>query len=208
MLHYLSEDARPLAAGLGLVALGFLIALWLTQRGKYLVSAGIALTLAVLVLVVEQFWVTDNERIEAVVEDLRQAVVMSDPDRVIAHLAPDVTVAGGDSSEGRLINSARQQITIAAIRQIVKDTTFDYVRVSRLTTNAGKLSRQGTAEFRVHAVGTVTSPYAPARVATPASGIDWSLGFRETSPGVWKVTRITPINPPRGFHTYFGMGAE
>jgi hypothetical protein len=24
----------------------------------------------------------------------------------------------------------------------------------------------------------------------------WSLGFRETSPGVWKVNRITPVSVP------------
>jgi hypothetical protein len=26
---------------------------------------------------------------------------------------------------------------------------------------------------------------------------EWSLGFRETAPGQWKVTRITAINFPR-----------
>jgi hypothetical protein len=205
MLHYLSEDPWPLAGGLGLVALGLLIALWITQQGKYLIRAGVALSLALLVIGVEHFWVTDNERIETVVNDLGRAVEASDADRVISHLAPEVSVAGGDTRLGRRLNAISRQITIGAIREILQNTRFEYVRVSRLTTHAGRYSRQGTAEFRVHALGTTHSP-GTLKIATPTNGIDWSLGFRETSPGVWKVTRITPINPPPGLQMPVGLG--
>jgi ketosteroid isomerase-like protein len=205
MLYYLSEDAWPLAGVLGLVALGFLIALWVTQQGKYLFRAGIALGLAVLVLGIEHFWVTDNERIEAVVKDLRHAVEASDADRVIAHLAPEVSVVGGDDRVGRRLSALSHHFTVGMIRGVLDDTQFDYVRVSRLTTHAGAQSRLGTAEFRVQAMGS-SSTHPTRNFAT--NGLDWSLGFRETSPGVWKVTRITPVNPPAGFHMPFGINTD
>ena len=76
----LSEDPTYLAGGLLLLAGVFLVALNITQQGKYLVRAGIMLGLAFVVVAVEWFWVTDNERIEQVVYALRQAVLHSDAD--------------------------------------------------------------------------------------------------------------------------------
>ena len=73
-MTYLSEDPTYLAGGLLLLAGAFLVALKVTQQGKYLIRAGIALGLGLVVVVVEWLWVTDNERIEQVVYDLRRAV--------------------------------------------------------------------------------------------------------------------------------------
>jgi ketosteroid isomerase-like protein len=186
-MEYLSEDPWPLAGALGLVALGFLVALLITQQGKHLIRAGIALGLALAVIGIEHFWVTDNERIEAVVYDLARAVGASDPGAIEAHLAPDFEAPAG--AVGR-----------AVIRASLPNIKFDFVRVSHLRVNAGAQTRLGTADFTVQTSGMGTAPILGARAtfATPPSGTDWSLGFRETAPGQWKVTRITPTRLPQG----------
>src|SRR5262249_25395334 len=89
-MTFLSEDPTYLAGGVLLLARAFLIAVRVTQQGKYLLRAGVALGLAVLVVVIEWFWVTDTERIEQVVDDLRRAVLRSDVEGVLGHLTTDV----------------------------------------------------------------------------------------------------------------------
>jgi hypothetical protein len=206
MLHYLSEDPWPLVCLLGLVAMGFLVALWITQQGKYLVRAGVAAGLAASILVVEQLWVTDNERIESVVYDLAQAVEASDSDRVLNHLAPDVVVSAGDTSTLiTRLNSLTSPLVRKMIPQTLSMTRFDYVRISKLVTSAGEQSRLGTAEFKVNAKLSITMSQGTFNYATPLGGLSWSLGFRESSRKVWKVTRITPVDPPPEFRWPFGI---
>src|SRR4051812_40096961 len=96
-MELLSEDPTLLAGGLGVVALAALAALRVTQQGKYLIAAVAAVILALAVIAVERLWITDNERIERVVEDLRRSVAVSDAEGVIAHLAPDVEYIRGDT---------------------------------------------------------------------------------------------------------------
>jgi hypothetical protein len=206
MLHYLSEDPWPLASGFGLVALGFLLAVQMTQQGKYLIRAGIAAGMALLVLGVEYLWVTDNERIEAVVYELGRAAKASDGDLVISHLAPEVVVATGDNLEGRVLSRFDSRVVVASIREQLQNARFDTLNISKLHTNAGSQTRRGTAEFVVFATGTYAS--RNARFATPVKGMEWSLGFRETSPKVWKVTRITPVNPPPMFRSPIGFPSD
>ena len=97
-MTYLSEDPTYLAGALSLVAGALLITLNITKQGKYLVAAGIAFGLALAVLLIEWMWVTDNERIEMVVYDVRKAVLNSDAEAVIAHLAPDVSYSQDGTS--------------------------------------------------------------------------------------------------------------
>ena len=188
-MEFLSEDPTYLISGLVIVAAGFLVALRVTQQGKFLIAAGIALAMALVVAVVEWAWVTQAERIAMVVEDLRRAVEASDVDGVIGHLTPDVQFVHGD----RTVGSA---MTRAFIGTTLKNAGLDFVRVTQLKTAAFPQSRRGTAEFRVMAKGSLRTLGGPAPFGTPRS--DWSLGFQETSPDVWKVNRITPINVPRG----------
>jgi ketosteroid isomerase-like protein len=191
-MHYLSEDPWPLVAILGLVALGYFLALWLTQQGRYLVRAGIATGLALTVLVIEALWVTDNERIERTVYALARAVEASDTDAVEALLAPEVVTVVQD-------RTVPHGITLHALRMELRRTKFDFVRITNLKAQAHPLSRTGTAEFRAYASGT-TQRDNTMNFAIPPDGTEWSLGFRETRPGEWKVTRITPTRLPRQVH--------
>jgi hypothetical protein len=187
-MTYLSEDPTYLAGALLLLAGAFGVALNITQQGKYLVRAGIALGLALLVLLVEWFWLTDNERIEQVVYNLRQTVLESDAEGVLIHMAPNVQYLQGDTA-------LSEDATRALIRANLSHARFEFVRISDLQTSAGEQSRRGKAEFRVFTRGHVNSSgIAPSG----ASVTTWSLGFQETEPGVWKVNRISPISIPQG----------
>lgn len=188
-MEFLSEDPTFLAGSLALLGMGFLIALKLTQQGKFLVWALAPLGLAVLVVSVERFWVTDNERIEAAVYSLGKAVEASDVPGVLNQFAPDVIyVAGG--------NSMSSDETRNMVKATVSNAKFDFLRINRLRASAGDQSRRGTAQFNVIAGGSYQTPINALNFGTHNS--TWSLGFRELSPGVWKVNRITPVNVPSG----------
>jgi len=187
-MEFLLEDPTYLAGGLGILGVAFLIALRLTQQGRYLIWALTALGLAGVVLVIEHFWVTDAERIERVVYDLRDAVVASDAERLLTHLTPDVEFV----QQGHTTSSG--EATRDDIRSVLSDTKFDFVRISHLKAEASRLSRLGSAEFRIIASGSMRLSMVTANFGTTNS--DWSLGLEESSPGVWKVNRISPTQIP------------
>jgi len=191
-MTFLSEDPTYLAGSLAVLAGAFLVALRVTQQGKYLVWAIAALGLAVTAVVVERFWVTDNERIERVVYDLRRAVLASDAEGVLKHLTPDVQYEqNGTSLSG--------EATRDLIRTYLTESAFDFVYIRELQASAGRQTRRGKAEFRVYAKGRLRTPVATYDVGTADS--TWSLGFQETAPGIWKVNRITPVSVPEGIRT-------
>jgi hypothetical protein len=188
-MTYLSEDPTLLVGGLLLLAAAFLGALRVTQQGKYLIRALVAVGLAVAVLVIEWLWVTDTERIEQVVYDLRRGILNSDVEGVLTHLTPDVQFLKGETAlDG--------ETTRSVIRANLENTSFDFIRIGNLETSAGRQSRRGKAEFRVFAKGSRHTPLATMDIGTANSV--WSLGFQETAPGVWKVNRITPVQLQSG----------
>lgn len=189
-MGFVSEDPTYLAGGLGLLAGAFLIALRLTQQGKYLVWAGTAFALALLVVGVERVWVTDNERIEDAVYDLGRAVAASDGAGTLDRLTPDIQYV----ARNRVLLSG--PVARAMVERLVSDAKFDFLQVTHLHANAGGQSRLGSAEFRVLCGGSVQESGHQLNFASVSS--TWSLGFRETAPGVWKVNRITPVSLPGG----------
>lgn len=191
-MGYLSEDPTFLVGGLLLLAVVFLVALRATQQGKYLVRALIAVGLAAVVLAIDWFWVTDRERIEQLVFDLRAAVLASDANAVLKHLAPEVVFQQGEA----VLN---EQATRGLVRSNVERARFDVLRVRRLRSSVGEQSRRGSVEFEVLAKGTVDAPVG--QMAFGTADMAWSLGVRETAPGVWKVNRITPVRGPREIMT-------
>lgn len=185
-MYYLNDDPTYLLAALGIAALGCLIALQVTQQGKFLYWAGGLVVAALLCFGVERYWVTDAERIEGVVYDLAKAVEASDVGRIEGHLEPNATLTRRSQSEGI--------IPIGALLPMLKTVRFDFVRISHLATEAGAQTRRGSAEFKVMASGTAVQGIGDLNFGAVAS--EWSLGLREASPGVWKINRITGINLP------------
>src|SRR5262249_42654940 len=138
-MTFLSEDPTYLAGALLLLAGAFAVALRVTQQGKYLVWALAAAGLAGGVVAVERCWVTDNERIERVVYDLRRAVLASDVEGVLRHLTPDVQyVQGGTPLSG--------EATRELIRTNLGNASLDLVHLRELQTSAGRQTRRGKAE--------------------------------------------------------------
>ncbi len=188
-MTYLSEDPTYLAGGLLLLGAAFVIALKATQQGKYLIGAATTLALAVLVVIVEWVWVTENERIEKVVYEVRAAVLKSDADGVLAHLAPNVMYQQGDTA---LMSDATREL----IRKNVSDVRLEFARITELRTSVGQQTRRGIAEFRVFTRGGLKSWSQVSDGMTTMTA--WSLGFQETEPGVWKIYRISPVSIPTG----------
>jgi hypothetical protein len=189
-MMYLSEDPTFLAVGLLLMAGAFLVALNVSQQGKYLIWAIVALGLAVTVVVIEWLWVTDNEQIEQVVYNLRRSVLHSDVQGVLSHLAPNVQYLQGDVA-------LSEDTTRALVEANLSRARFDFVRITDLQVSAGQQSRRGKAEFRVFTRASLhgSGPEGGTAVST------WSLGFEETAPGIWKVNRISPLSVPIGLLT-------
>jgi ketosteroid isomerase-like protein len=187
-MTHLSEDPTYLAGGLFLLAGAFLVALKFTQQGKYLIRAVIAAALGLMVIAIEWVWVTDNERIENVVYEVRTAVLKSDVDGVLNNLAPDVMYQRGGAAL-----TADQ--TRELLRSIVAGIRLEFAHISQLRTSAGQLTRRGNAEFKVFSRGGRKSSGSSEGFTTTTS---WSLGFRETAPGIWKIQRITPVSVPMG----------
>jgi ketosteroid isomerase-like protein len=188
VMNFLTEDASYLLIGLGVAALGCLLALKMTQQGKFLVCALGLLVLAGVVFGFEHFWVTDAERVEKVVYDLASAVQASDVERIKIHLDEQVTIGTKDRT---MDGSAPLRL----IFSLLQNSHFDYVKVGQLTTSVGSQTKMGKAEFKVTAAGIIEEGGTQHLLGT--AGSEWDLGFREKSPGVWKVTRITAITVPR-----------
>ena len=206
-MEMLSEDPTYLAGGLGLLAMMFLVALRVTQQGKFLIWAMIAGGIALLILAIEWIWVTDNERIEAVVYELRKAVQASDADGVIKHLTPDIQYE--PSRAGRYLKgpSISGPLAVALIKSNLSVTHFDFVRITRIVAHAAQ-TRRGTADFQVLASGSTERGGFTLNFGS--AGSTWSLGFRETKPNVWQVERISPVQLPDGAEHVFPSsgGAE
>ena len=128
---------------------------------------------------------TDNERIEKVVHDVRTAVLNSDPEGVLAHVTEDVRYTGPEMS-------LPSGDTLLLIRKSVSNIHLEFARISELKTRVGQQTRRGTAEFRIFTRGSLksTSTLPEARAAVSA----WSLGFQETEPGIWKIYRTSEVS--------------
>ena len=191
-MEFLAEDPTYLAGGLGVLAMVFLVLLRTSQQGKYLMMAGAALGLAVLVVVIERAWVTESERIEAVVYGLAEAVEDGDGDRAAEYLDPSCRVETKDRADRiavMVVMGLGGRPPREWLRGHLGDYRFQWVRIARLRAHAGAMTGLGTAEFVVHAMprGDVLGAKP-----TPPTGMGWSLGFREVAPHVWKVVRISP----------------
>lgn len=185
-LTWLSEDPWPLAGTFALIAVLLLIRARFSQQGKHLAWAGVALGLAGLVVLVEQLWVTDRERIEMAVYDMADAVKASDFERLESHLAPEFEQEVGT-------------ITRALLRGTLMNMEFEFVRIAQLEVQAGQATRMGKADFLGQAQWTRNSESSGTSFdATPLPGIGFSFGFREVEPNQWKVTRIDVTRVPYG----------
>ena len=136
MFRFLTEDSAYLDGLLIVGALLCLIGLKVTREVKYLTWALTALGLAVVAFTIDQLWVTDYERIEQVVYDLRTAVASCDVQGVFKHLTADVEYVQGGIS---LVGDPTRQL----IRANLSNATFDAIYIQGLQITAGQQTRRG-----------------------------------------------------------------
>jgi len=195
-MYYLIEDPTIILVALAVAALGALVALQVTQQGKFLIWAVGILGVGGVLFGVERLIVTDSERVEAVVYQLAEEVKDSNVEGVDALLTPEVTLGRRNETEGI--------IKLRTLLPLLRRVRFDFLKVRQLQAQAGSQTKRGSAEFKVTA-GGVVDPGGSFGSDQPfaAANTEWSLGFREVSPKVWKITRITAINLPR-YTPYIG----
>ncbi len=198
-MTYLVEDPTYPLIAIGLAALACLVTLQVTRQGKFLIWGVSLLGVGAILAGVERLVVTDTERVEAVVYDLASAVSNSNVEAVEALLAPEVSLGRRDQTEG--IGPVR--ILLPILRQV----RFDFLKVRHLNAQAGSQTKRGTAEFKVSAGGVAVAGSFGVEQPFAATNTEWSLGFREVSPGIWRVTRITAISLPRFAAPYLTGGA-
>lgn len=193
-MSLINENPWPIIYACLIVAAVGLVALKLTQRGKFLGIALGALGLAGLLAVVDWLWVTDVERVEQVVRELASATARSDGNAVAALLDPQVSLS--QESDGGGGEIAKGPAAIALIKASLANIKFDYVRVRNLQTTAGTLGGQGKCDFQVDSMGSVAGPSSTMNFMTGPNASDWSLGFTKAADGTWKVQRITAVRLP------------
>ena len=152
-----------------------------------MIAASVALSLALLVLLIEQIWVTDAERVEAKVYALGAAVGASDVNGALELLSDDVEYVAGD-------DTMPPEATREMVKRVLGAAKFDFLRISKLRARVGAQSRRATADFHVLTSGSVTTAYNDLNFAT--TNTSWSLAFKEDGPNNWKVVRITPVYIP------------
>jgi hypothetical protein len=196
-VHYLTEDPTLVAGTLAVLALICLILLKTTQRGKFLVwGVGFGLAAAFVVLF-EQVTVTDNERIEAVVVELRNATARSDAEAVLALTTPDLRLEPS-------IAMAKGPLARAFIKSQLDNTKFDFLSIRHLEIASSPQSRRGSAQFEVLASGSWQS----YNWATSPGQAVWSIGVEEMPDKSWKINRITAVKLPGPIAKTLGIGGN
>ena len=196
-MHYLLEDPTIVVGAMVVLALICLIALMATQRGKFLVWGMGFVLAAAFFLLLEQVWVTDNERIEAVVYALRDATARSDADAVLALTTPDLRLEPS-------IALAKGPLARAFIKTQLENAKFDYLLIRHLEVASSPQARRGSAQFEVLASGS-WQHYNWA--TTPGQAI-WSIGLEEMPDKTWKINRITAVKLPGPMARTLGIGGE
>lgn len=190
-LHYIAEDPWPSVVICSVLAAAFLLALKLTQQGKYLYFSLAAVAVGVLLFGIERVWVTEVERIEQVIYDLAGEVKTCDAKAVIRRFTPDVVIV--QDTHVVLEGQALRAFVLANINPMA--LRFDSLSVRGLECAVSSSSGRGSAEFRVLASGVATNAMSPSNLFDLS---EWSLGLELDEKGEWKVNRITPTKLPPG----------
>ncbi len=176
---------------LGLAAM-LVVAMRMTQQGKFLLWAAVVAALAGLLLVADAVVVTDAERVEMVVDALVDGVRKSDPDAVLALLSDSISIEdiGGQQIASGPTARLFVRLGLEAVR-------FDILQSGSRRVEVGAISRQAKVDLRIFVAGRFAGSQLGAGFGTkPGEGSDWSIGLDEIEKGVWKIERITPISLP------------
>ena len=189
IIHLFAENVWPLIWLLALAELVLLIGMVGTGRGRFLVWMGVLAALALFLLLLEWFLVTDRERVHGVVDQMAKAIRHQDIDGLLQHLAPQCHFGGMDREGVRRLASG-----------VVHEFEIDRVTVSDRKTEVFPQRKQATAEF----LAVVRGKQSKVEFAPYASR--WRLTFHQDPAGRWQVIEIErmqafgenrqPVPPP------------
>lgn len=189
LTHFVFEDPWGVLGVLAVLTVLSLIALWMTQLTKYLWAAVGLIAFGVAVAGLDWYVVTDREKVEAIVEEMADAVRRSDPDGVIKHL--DLDGDGANKPSVAILGlSLKETAAKGLIVNALGAFEFDILRISGMDAKVLPYSRTAEANFQVFAAASTASPGAGGRMGIGSLNSNWSIGFHETEPGTWKVTSI------------------
>jgi ketosteroid isomerase-like protein len=197
-MRWLSEDPWTAVGVLVVVAIVLLGLLKLRQEGRFLIAALAVLGLAGLVLVVERAWVTEAERVEAVVYELAAATRRSDAAGALALVTPDVVVTDGNGTSGGPVAAGGANPARALIEARLGDTIFDFFNASHVRVTVAPDQATASAEMRVYLAGSIDYQGTRINFATDGNGSDWRLDFRKVG-DAWRVEKIAAVRLPRGW---------
>lgn len=151
MLEWLVDHAVGVYVVLGLVALGLLVALWVTRKRGYALGLVVVLALAAFFGLLTLFVPTDRTRVIGAVQAMEAGVKAQNADRVFAHVSDQFRLGGLDKATFR--HFVEQVFSHPGQVDEIHAWDFDNLQVNR----AGKVA---TLEFKVKPKGQMTGDAA------------------------------------------------
>jgi hypothetical protein len=148
MLEWLVDHAVAVYVVLGLIALGLLVALWLTRKRPYALGLVVVLAAAALFALLTLFVPTDQTRIIGAIKDMEAGVRAHSAERIFANISDQFRLGGLDKTRFR-------QWVDQHVNQVdtITPSDFDKLHVDRV-------ARRATLEFNVKPKGPLTGDTA------------------------------------------------
>jgi hypothetical protein len=128
MFDWLIDDAAPIYLVLGVVAIGLLVALWVTRKRHWAFALGGVVVLGLLVFLLTLLFPTDQSKILGSIHEMRAAVQRHDADGVMKHIAKDFQFQGVDRSR---FQSSVQHVLRERVVDDVNVWEFDEIKIDR-----------------------------------------------------------------------------
>ncbi len=141
LTYYVAENPWYLVAVIGVIAAGFLLAARVTADGRHFARGMVALGVAAVLILVDQLWVTEAERVAGVVRELARAVARSDGPAALALMDDHVTFSMRSNIFG-------EELVLDSVAELLRQVKFDFVRISRLAATAGRRRTGGRPSSR------------------------------------------------------------
>jgi hypothetical protein len=151
MPSWLVDNPTPVYVVLGIVALSFLIALWVTGKRRYIIgiaaAAGLALLFALLTMLMTLFAPTDRGKISHAIDEMGAGVKARDTDRIFAQISDRFRLGAMDKKAFRnAVDPILRRGDVTEI-QVWDFRDFDISREKRIATVVFQVKPQPADRF-------------------------------------------------------------
>lgn len=173
MLSWLADHATTIYWVLALIAVGFVVAWYMTRRTRLLGIAISVVAIMGVVFLLTRLVVSDRQQIENNLHAMKDAVIARQPDKFVSYLAKDFQLAGKGREEWK-----------AEVEGKVKHHAVSGIRVWDIDIKElDRDKKTADVEFRMRADGEL-GPFAAFCIST--------FKYEE---GVWKMLSVKFRNP-------------